>query len=112
MTMSYKKLGEIAKYLRSKNAGPFKLTLDIFFYSRGDYEQVVASGIITNELVADLYGLPDTQKISIFQYDRVAAIKVTFPRSTPSGAFGDKDIYGAQQHSLLYNTLIPWEDRK
>ena len=54
MTMSYKKLGEIAKYLRSKNAGPFKLTLDIFFYSRGDYEQVVASGIITNELVADL----------------------------------------------------------
>ena len=110
MTMSNKKLGEIAKYLRSKNAGPFKLTLDIFFHSRGDYKQVVASGIITNELVADLYGLPDTQRVSIFQYDQVAAIKVTFPRSTPSGSFGDKDIYGAQQHSLLYDTLIPWED--
>ena len=107
--MPDRKLGEIAKYLRSKNAGPFKLTLDVFFHSREDYERVKASGVITNERVADLYGLTDTQKISVFEYDRIAAIKVTFQRPIPSGGFGDKDIYGAQQHSPLYDTLIPWD---
>ncbi len=107
--MSYRKLGEIAKYVRSKNAGPFKLTLDVFFHSREDYERVKASGAITNERIADIYGLPDTQKISVFEYDRVGAIKVTFPRLIPSGSFRDKDIYGAQQHSPLYDLLIPWD---
>ena len=106
--MADRKLGEIAKFLRSKNAGPFKLTLDIFFHSREDYERVKASRAITNESIADLYGLPDTQKISVFEFDRVSAIKVTFPRPVPSGAFRDKDVYGAQQHSPLYDTLIPW----
>ena len=106
--MPERRLGEIAKYLRSKNAGPFKLTLDVFFHSREDYERVKASGVITNEHIADLYGLHDTQKISVFEYDRVAAIKVTIPRAVPSGAFGDADIYGAQQHSPLYETMIPW----
>ena len=107
--MTERRLGEIAKYLRSKNAGPFKLTLDLFFHSREDYERVKASGVITNERVADLYGLPDTQKISVFHYDRVAAIKVTIPRQIPSGAFGDSDIYGAQQHLPLFELLIPWD---
>ena len=107
--MTERKLGEIAKYLRSKNAGPFKLTVDIFFRSREHYEKVKASGAISNERIADLYGLPDTQRISVFEYDRVAAIKVTFPRRIPSGSFGDSDIYGAQQHLPLYDTLIPWD---
>lgn len=108
--MSERKLGEIAKYLRSKNAGPFKLTLDVFFHSREDYERVKTSGIVTNELIADIYGLSDTQKISIFEYDLVAALKVTFTRPVPSGAFGDKDIYGAQQHLPLHDVMIPWEE--
>ena len=108
--MTERKLGEVAKYLRSKNAGPFKLTLDVFFHSREDYERVKAAGVVTNESVADMYGLPDTQKISIFEYDRVAAIKVTFARPIPSGAFGDNDIYGAQQHLPLYDAMVPWDD--
>ena len=110
--MTERKLGEIAKYLRSKNAGPFKLTLDIFFHSKEDYERVKALGVITNESIAEMYGLANTQKISVFEYDRVAAIKVTVPRTTPSGAFGDKDIYGAQQHSPLYETLVPWNGKE
>ena len=110
MARRARELGDIARYLRSKNAGPFKLTLDVFFRSRDDYERVKASGVITREHVADLYGLAGTQGISIFEVDRVAAIKVTLPRRIASGAVGDPDIYGAQQHAPLYHTRIPWED--
>ena len=107
--MTQVKLGEIAKFLRSKNAGPFKLTLDVFFHSRDDYERVKASGIITNERVADLYNIQDTQKISVFEFDKAASIKVTIPRNVASGNVGDSDVYGAQQHAPLYDVLIPWD---
>lgn len=106
--MSTRKLGDIAKYLRSKNAGPFKVTLDVFFHSREDYEKVKAAGVLTHELVAELYGLTNTQKISVFEFDRVGALKVTIPRRIASGAFGDSDIYGAQQHMPVYDIEIPW----
>lgn len=33
-------LRDIAKVIRSKNAGPFRLTLDVIFSSREDFEVV------------------------------------------------------------------------
>ena len=107
--MNQVKLGEIAKFLRSKNAGPFKLTLDVFFHKREDYEKVKATGIINKQLISDLYQFENKQKISIFEFDQASAIKITLPRDVPSGNVGDSDIYGAQQHAPLYDVLIPWE---
>lgn len=106
--MSSTKLGEIAKILRSKNAGPFKLTLDVFFHQRQDYDAVQATGIVTKDLIAQLYQLDDLDTIDVFAFDKAAAIKITFPRAIPSGNVGDSDVYGAQQHGPLYNVMIPW----
>ena len=38
--------------------------------------------------------------------------QMTFARTIPSGAFafGDNDIYGAQQHLPLYDALVPWDE--
>lgn len=103
-----KTLGEIAKLLRSKNSGPFTLTLDIFFNETQDYEKVKESGVITKELVSKLWVLENLEDISIFEFDQAAAIKITFPRPVPSGNLGDSDVYGAQQHAPLYDIEIPW----
>ena len=56
-------LRDIAKVVRSKNAGPFEITLDIIFKSKEDYEAVKRSGVITRELVSELYNVP-TQAIA------------------------------------------------
>jgi hypothetical protein len=101
-------LGELAKFLRSKNAGPFKLTLDIFFNNSQDYERVKTSGVINKELISKLYMLKSQDAISIIHFDQAAAIKITFPRRIASGNIGDSDIYGAQQHVPLYEIEIPW----
>ncbi|MDG2090713.1 MAG: DUF4387 domain-containing protein [Gammaproteobacteria bacterium] len=100
-------LGQIAKFLRSKNAGPFNLTLDIFFYNTEDYEKAKSSGVINKELISRLYHI-DIDDINIIEFDPAAAIKISFPRRIPSGSVKDSDIYGAQQHAPLFDIKIPW----
>jgi hypothetical protein len=102
-------LGELAKFLRSKNAGPFKVTLDVFFRNLQDYKKVKESGAINKGLISQLYNLKNQDDISIIHFDQAAAIKITFSRRIASGNVGDSDIYGAQQHVPLYETEIPWD---
>lgn len=103
-----KDLMELAKIVRSKNAGPFLFTFDILFDNFETYKRVNDSGVINEKLISKLYSLGDNKEISIVAFDAASAIKITFPRPVPSGSVGDSDVYGAQQHVPLYNVKIPW----
>lgn len=100
------KLKDIAWALKSKNAGPFDVTVDIMFDDRARFERVRASGIVTRELFARLYGV-DPQSVLLTEYAPALAFKATFPRRVASGAVGDTDVYGAQQHAPLLSVEIP-----
>lgn len=91
----------VAEYVRSKNAGPFRLTLDILFRSRSVYEHVRQTGQVTPELVAGLYRLPVDEITDFVFFDPGKAIKITMRRPVSSGGPGDTDVYGAQQHAPL-----------
>lgn len=100
-------LYEMAKILRSKNAGPFELTLDIIFDDVNKYELVKKSGIINEKLICKLYNIqPESIKHIVF-FDSALGIKITIKRSVESGSIGDTDVYGAQQHAPLINVEIP-----
>jgi len=102
-----KKLVEIAKTIRSKNAGVDKITFDIIFRDRADYDLVRNSHALTRETVAALYGI-DGERISDFvEFDPALAIKFTIYRVRPSGSPGDPDIFGAQQYAPLMDVEIP-----
>lgn len=95
------KLREVAEVIRSKNAGPFLLTFDVFFSSREMFERVYATQVFTAEAVARAFNLAPEQVLG-FQYYRFAnAVKFSIRRSIPSGSPGDSDVYGAQQHAPL-----------
>ena len=49
------KLTDIAQVIRSKNAGPRRLTMDIMFGSDADYQRVVQSPALSVENIARLY---------------------------------------------------------
>ena len=100
------KLKDIARACKSKNAGPFEITFDIMFDDLDTFNKVRASGDITPQLIAGLYGVPVTQ-VQFTEYPPALAYKATIPRRIPSGAIGDTDIYGAQQHAPLLNIDIP-----
>ena len=100
------KLRDIAKIIKSKNAGPFEITIDIMFETQGLYDKVVASGVINAQLFAKLYDV-DVNKVLYTPYPAALAMKGTIPRHISSGDIGDTDVYGAQQHAPMLDVEIP-----
>lgn len=105
--MKTQKLSELAKTIRSKNAGVDKITFDVIFTDRASYERVKAAGVLTRETVAKLYGVPDARISDFVEFDPGNAIKFTFFRLQPSGCAGDPDIFGAQQYAPLLDIEVP-----
>jgi len=95
------KLTDIAAVIRSKNSGPYELTLDIIFKDREWYEKIKEAGLINRSLISRIYGLPEEKILDIIEFDPAGAIKINLKRPIVSGDIGDTDIYGAQQHGPL-----------
>jgi Domain of unknown function (DUF4387) len=99
------KLADIARVIRSKNAGPRRLTLDIMFGSDVDYQRVVQSPALGAAAIGRLYRVP-ADAVRIIPYPAGRAIKILLPRSIMAGDPGDYDVYGAQQHAPLLGIEI------
>lgn len=110
MSMETRLLRELATVIRSKNAKPFRLTLDVLFDRRDVFEYVKASGALTTETVASAYGIAPDQFTSAFVFDAGMAFKFTLRRPVAQGSIGDSDVYGAQQHAPLLDIPIPWTE--
>ena len=82
--------------VRSKNAGPFVVTFDLFFESAADYRAIVDSGRLTPAAVADIYGL-EADQVRVSPFEPAMAIKIAIPRQVPGGSPGDTDVAGGQQ---------------
>ena len=95
-----KKLNKIASLIRSKNAGPFMVTLDILFPDHETYDQVLASGALEATRIAALYGRKESE-VQRYLLPLANAVKFSMPRKAPSGDFLDEDLYGCQQHRPL-----------
>lgn len=102
-----KNIQELADVIRSKNSGPFELTLDIIFKNQGIYEEVKRLRLITPEKIAELYHVTIDKIIAFVEFDPANAIKITMERPMAAGDPGDNDIYGAQQHGPLLGLNLP-----
>ena len=105
--MASAKLKDLAKTIRSKNAGVDKITFDIIFRDRINYERVKRARTLTRESMAALYKIPAERISDFVEYDPGYAIKFTIYRLTPSGSAGDGDIFGAQQYAPLLELDVP-----
>ena len=102
-------LRSLAEVIRSKNAGPFRLRLDILFKDAATYQRLNAARAITPQVVARLYRLPPDRVTDFVWFDPGRALKITLLRPVSSGAVGDGDVYGAQQHAPLLGLELPAE---
>lgn len=107
--MKTTKLSDLAKTIRSKNAGTDRITFDIIFREKESYELVRNSGALTKETVAKLYGIPMERIKDFVEFEPGFAIKFTINRLRPSGSFGEGDIFGCQQYPPLLDVEIPLE---
>lgn len=100
-------LGDLADIIRSKNSGPFELTLDVICANPEQYARIRNSGVLTRERIAALYGIPAEQVLVAAFFDQARAFKATIVRPTRSGAPHETDTYGGQQGAPLYSIEIP-----
>lgn len=104
------RLTDAARIIRSKNAGPYELTFDIIFKTRDIYEQVKRTQAIDARVFCELYGIDEKRVLSVIYFDPAMAVKVTILRPVVSGALGESDIYGAQQHAPLLGMELAIEE--
>lgn len=92
------------KLVRSKDAGPFMLTLDLFFADDDSRRAFLDAGVFSPERIGDLYSV-DPEQVEIYDMPDIGALKISFPRPIASGEFGDTDITGGQQYALLVEMI-------
>ncbi len=97
------RLRDAAPVIRSKNAGPTQVTIDLMFDDAKLYERALAAQSLRADVVAQRYGVAN---VDIIPYPAATAIKIVIPRHVVAGTPGDTDVYGAQQHRLLLDVEI------
>jgi hypothetical protein len=102
-------LGEIAAVVRSKNAGPFWITLDVFFRNDADFRYVRDAAILTADKIGELYDV-DPGMVRCFQLPTINAMKFSMPRPVVAGSFEDRDLHAGQHYVPL--ALLPIPNRR
>ena len=99
-------LRDICTTIRSKQAGPFRLTFDVVFKDDEIYRRVKSVGALSRPQIARLYHIPESEITHLIFYDPGRAVKVTMIRPVVAGDPGDSDIYGCQQHAPLLDLQL------
>lgn len=96
-------IGTIAEKVRSKNAGPFWVTIDIFCGSADAYARI-RDGLVTAR-AAEAIGVP-TQELKRFDIPELNVIKLSAPRPAIQGTVRDRDMHGAGWAVILAEMTI------
>jgi hypothetical protein len=100
-------LADIAKTIRSKNAGVDRITFDVIFAERAEYERVRQSGVLSRAAVCRIFAIDDSRITDYVEFEPALAIKFTIRRTRPSGSPGDADIFGSQHYGPLLGIEVP-----
>jgi hypothetical protein len=98
-------LCDLARLIRSKNAGPFQLTFDVMFDEQAVYQRVKDSGVFTPEKIAPLFQQSPAD-VDIYFCEHARAVKVSIPRPYSQGSLEDSDGHGGQQYAPLMHIEI------
>jgi hypothetical protein len=93
-------LRDVTRSVRSKVAGPFWVTIDIFFKDRDSYLKYKDSEAISAEKISSYYEV-DPSQVKSFKVDNLEMIKISMPRKNPQGGIVERDMHSGQQYVRL-----------
>jgi len=88
-------LKDVCRFIRSKNAGPYWITVDIFFRP-DDYAAYAESPGLDPAALARAAGV-EPGEVRKFLAPALHVVKVTYPRKRPQGGVLERDLHGGQQ---------------
>ncbi|MBD3744600.1 MAG: DUF4387 domain-containing protein [Sphingopyxis terrae] len=99
------KVTDVCRYVRSKNAGPFWITVDYFFASDELFARYSEASAFQSATIAKLFGI-DPDLIKRQSLADLSVVKISYPRKTPQGGALERDMHGGQQYVRLLGLEI------
>jgi len=100
-----RRLKDVATYVRSKNAGPFWVTIDIFCGDAAAFTVLCAAEALRPDAIGSLYGVPADQ-VRTFHDRPLKVIKISFPRPIAQGSTRDADSHAGQYFVPLLSAIV------
>ena len=99
-------IADLAHEVRSKNAGPFWVTMELFMKDADGYALVADESFVNERLIAELYRV-EASTIQLFRIPSLNVVKISFPRPVSQGSLRDRDMHAGQHHVPLALVEVP-----
>lgn len=96
---------DVCRHVRSKNAGPFWVTIDLFFEGPEAFARYAACEALGPQLFATLYGT-DPTLVKRIPVPSLSMVKVSYPRAAPQGWMGERDMHQGQSFARLLDVEL------
>ena len=103
MKLDMDSLGSLVEKVRSKNAGPFIITVDIFCKKEEIYQKIKKN--LTEKFLCDYLNIEE-RSIQLFFVDNLRVVKISIDRIFIQGSRFDRDMHGAQLANLISELMI------
>jgi hypothetical protein len=94
------KVRDVCRHVRSKNAGAFWVTIDLFFDGQDNYQRYSQSEALAPAAIASLYDT-DPARVKRMPVESLAMVKISYPRPSPQGGIVERDMHSGQQFVRL-----------
>lgn len=99
------RLADVCRHIRSKNAGPFWITVDLFFANAQAYARWVDAPALQADALAPLFGIASAD-VKRFAIPDLCVLKLSYPRQQPQGGALERDMHGGQQYVRLLDLAL------
>ncbi|MBX7265802.1 DUF4387 family protein [Micromonospora sp. Llam7] len=99
-------VADLALEVRSKNAGPFWVTMEVFARDAAAYALLADPSFLDASVIARLYGVA-AEGVQFFRIPALNVVKISFPRPVVQGSLHDRDIHAGQHHVPLAMLAVP-----
>jgi hypothetical protein len=100
-----KTVKDVCRNLRSKAAGPFWVTIDLFFDGSDNFARYSESEALSAASIAKLYGT-DSTLVRRFSVPSLNTVKISYPRTTSQGGVVERDMHCGQQYVRLLDVVL------
>ncbi|MFD4251415.1 DUF4387 domain-containing protein [Amycolatopsis thermoflava] len=103
-------LADLAHEVRSKNAGPFWVTMEVFLRDAEGYRIAADESFLNERVIAELYRVAEST-VQVFRIPSLNVVKISFPRPVSQGSLRDRDMHAGQHHVPLARLAVRRDDR-
>ena len=98
-------VSDVCRHVRSKNAGPYWVTFDLFFDGPENFAKYSHSPALGGETLSRLFGA-DPALVKHFAVPSLNVVKISYARATPQGGEVERDMHCGQQFARLLDVQL------